>query len=266
MPTYTGIVDSNGDFTIPFSSKYNAGQKITVVAEKDGATKSIEIYAPSSAIGASIEVSGSMLNFPLNVGDVTINMAGRLQDYAFSCVNASATYNNFLGRAATSITLVGCTELGVRCFEYSSVNINNILSTPTLIKIDNYAFAYVRRSQAVSIPPGKTWGIYVFDSSLITEATFQSGVAIIPIGMFYQCAALEKVSIPATVTEIQNLAFASCAKLSEITVLATTPPIITSDLLRSSKSTGVIKVPSESLAAYKTAPNWSAFASRIQAI
>lgn len=266
MAIYTGVADANGDFNIPFSANYTGGQKVTVTAEKDGATKSIEIHAPSSAIGASIEVSGSMLNFPLNVGDVTINMAGRLQDYAFSCVNALATYNNFLGRTATSITLVGCTELGVRCFEYSSVNINNILSTPTLIKINEYAFANVRRSQAVSIPPGKTWGIYVFDSALITEATFQSGVTIIPIGMFYQCASLEKISIPATVTEIQGLAFASCPKLSEITVLATTPPIITSDLLRSSKSNGVIKVPAASVAAYKAAPNWSAFASRIQAI
>ena len=39
-----GVADLNGDFTVPFSSNYTSGQKITVTAEKDSATKTIELF------------------------------------------------------------------------------------------------------------------------------------------------------------------------------------------------------------------------------
>ncbi|WP_151724418.1 leucine-rich repeat domain-containing protein [Acinetobacter ursingii] len=266
MATYTGIADANGDFSIPFSASYTGGQKVTVTSERDSAVKTIELFAPSETTGAMMQFSGTTVNFPLNIGDVTIKMSGKLQDYSFSGFSTATQFNQLISKVATSIKLIGCTELGKNAFEYSNVKINDILSSPTLTTIGEYAFTHVQLAQTVNIPAGKTWGIYVFDSALITEATFQSGVTIIPIGMFYQCASLEKISIPATVTEIQGLAFASCSKLSVITVLATTPPVITSDSLQSIKSTCIIKVPAASVAAYKAAPNWSAFASRIKAI
>lgn len=266
MTIYTGVADANGDFKVPFSSNYTGGQKITVTAEKDGATKSIELYAPSATTGATMEISGSMVNYPLNVGDVTLHMTGKLQDYAFSGVGTTARYDNFLSKVATSINLVGCTELGINSFEYSNVVINNILATPTLATIGNYAFTYVQRSQIVNIPTGKTWGNYVFRGALITEATIANGFTIIPIGMFYQCATLTKATIPATVTEFKDVVFSGCTGLVDLTILATTPPVIASNSLQSINSNCVIKVPSASLAAYQAATYWSAHASKMVGI
>lgn len=262
MTTYTGVADENGDFTIPFSSSYASGEKITVTAEKDASTKSIELFAPSE-FGAIMHFSGSLVDFPKDVGDVTINMSGKLQEYAFSCVSPSTIYNKMLARSATSISLPGCTELGENAFEFSNVLIQKILSSPSLVVIGDYAFKGVLRSQHVNIPSGKTWGYYVFSGARISSATFESGFTDIPAGIFYQCSLLTSVIIPASVANIRTLAFRNCGELNEITVFATTPPAIVADALQGIKSTCIIKVPSTSLAAYQAATNWSAHASRM---
>lgn len=73
MTTYTGVADSNGDFIIPFSQNYTGGQKVIVTAEKDGAEKSIELHAPSSTSNAAgVFFSGTLINFPIDVGDIFI--------------------------------------------------------------------------------------------------------------------------------------------------------------------------------------------------
>ena len=266
MATYIGVADVNGDFTIPFSASYTGGQKVTVTSEKDGAVKTIELFAPSETTGAMMQFSGTTVNFPLNIGDVTIKMSGKLQDYSFSGFSTATPFNQLISKVATSIKLIGCTELGRNAFEYSEVKINDILSSPTLTTIGAYAFTYVQLAQIVNLPAGKTWGNYVFSSSLITEATLASGFTIIPSGMFYQCVGLLKATVAASVTEFKALAFSSCSALNELIVLATTPPTIASDSLQNIKSTCIIKVPAASVAAYQAAVNWSAHAAKIQAI
>lgn len=266
MATYTATADASGDFAVPFSSNYTDGQKVTVTAEKDGATKSIELFAPSETVGATMSFSGTMDNFPLNVGVVTLNMTGKLQDYAFEGISITAQYAGTLGRAATDFVLIGCTEIGRNAFEYTQVSISPILTSPTLTTIGQYAFSYCQRSQVVSIPIGKTWGSYVFRGALITEVTFESGFTIIPTGMFYQCSTLTKATVPATVTEFKDLAFSGCSGLVDLTVLATTPPTIASNSLQNINSACVIKVPAASLAAYQAATYWSTHASKMVGI
>lgn len=266
MTTYTATAGANGDFTVPFPSNYTSGQKIIVTAEKDGETKSIELFAPSETVGATMSFSGTMDNFPLNVGIVTVNMTGKLQDYAFGGVGSNIAYAGTLGRAATDFVLNGCTRIGRNAFEYTRVSINQILASPTLTTIDQYAFAYCQRSQVVSIPAGKTWGNYVFREALITEATLENGFTIIQIGMFYQCSTLTKAIVPATITEFKDLAFSGCFGLKDLTVFATTPPTIASNSLQGIASTCIIKVPSASLAAYQAATYWSVHASKMVGI
>lgn len=102
MATYTGVADANGDFTVPFPSDYTGGEKITVSAEKDGAIKSIELYAPSNAYGR--DVLFSLTNFPNGIGAVTLSqeISGILSNTRFDGNNVGSIWRN-----ATSLKIQG---------------------------------------------------------------------------------------------------------------------------------------------------------------
>lgn len=125
------------------------------------------------------------------------------------------------------------------------------------------------------------------NSNVDGECNIPDGVTTIGDSVIYQCRGLTSINIPDSVTTIGNIAFGGNNKLRQITigsgitsignqatvssiniqsitVKATTPPTI-ADLTWQS-TTCPIYVPSESVEAYKTATNWSSYASRIQAI
>lgn len=83
---------------------------------------------------------------------------------------------------------------------------------------------------------------------------------------FNNCRAFTNVTIPSGVTRIGVSAFSFSTSLTSITVEATTPPTLGIDAFHKTSPSLVIYVPSQSVNAYKTATNWSSFASRIQAI
>lgn len=113
MAIYTGVADANGDFMIPFSSSYTSGQKVTVTAEKEGALKTIELFAPSDAIGGgSIQFSGNLIDFPNNVGVVTITgIEGKIQDFGLASTDTPQI--GFAGTATGLVLGEGVTQLGV---------------------------------------------------------------------------------------------------------------------------------------------------------
>ena len=115
MAIYTGVADSNGDFNIPFSANYTSGQKVTVTAKKDGAKKSIELFAPSEVTGGGvIQFSGTLEQFPRNIGVITFSrINGVIQPYAFA-----ANSNNFnMFKVATGLVLpMGITEIAEAAF------------------------------------------------------------------------------------------------------------------------------------------------------
>lgn len=128
------------------------------------------------------------------------------------------------------------------------------------------------------------------DGSL-TEVTAEmlDGATSIALGAFYACSSLKNVDISNSVTSIDSSAFNGCSALTSIdipsgvtsiganvlnfctslisiTVEATTPPTLGYAALDGTHANLVIYVPSESVNAYKTAKNWSKYASKIQAI
>lgn len=221
MATYTTIADANGDFTVPFSLNYTSGEKITVTAEKDEATKSIELYAPSTTFGGGIfEFSGSLENYPVDIGVVTVNgLSGKLNDFALASMDAVDV--GFASKATGLVFAAGITEYGLAACQAWKKATSLVLPSTTRIIGDN-AFS--------------TW------------------------------PELLSFEIPSAVTTIGSYAFYGLSKCNEIKVHATTPPIIQSTTFQNLKSTCIFKVPAASVTAYQTAPNWLAFASKIQAI
>lgn len=79
-------------------------------------------------------------------------------------------------------------------------------------------------------------------------------------------AQIKQITIPDTVTQIQDNAFGYCRQLASITCLAATPPTLGSSVFYSRAAGFTIKVPAASVAAYKAADGWKDYASYIVAM
>lgn len=161
MATYTGMADENGDFTVPFSSNYTSGQKIIVTAEKDAATKSIEVFAPSEATPQiqNMQFSGNMVDFPLNVGIITLNgLSGRISDNAmYSSATGSLAnmaegliisngpetigYNAFGGWSNAQSLVIADSVTTIEVIAFASwINAKNVIIGSGILSIDSMAF------------------------------------------------------------------------------------------------------------------------------
>lgn len=245
MVTYTGVADPNGDFTIPFTQNYSGGQKVTVTAEKDGAQKSIELYAPSDLTGGGfLQYDGNLTNFPLNIGNITLSgISGSIAANTFSCDNPTVRPNLF--SYAKSLTIpAGITSIGGFCFAGWS-GATNLTFNSVFENIPEYAFSSWYSMKNIVLPEGiKTIAQYAFND-------------------WNKC---EYLTLPSTILSIGSYSFAFFSKAIEITCLAVTPPTIRDTSFYSLRSACIFKVPAGSVDAYKAAPNWSTYAARIQAI
>lgn len=268
MATYTGVADANGDFTVSFGSDaYTGGQKVIVTAERDSATKSIELHAPSSVVGGgTIQFSGSLDNFPENIGVVTISgLTGTIGGQAFFSSGGGAFFAHALGLVVGD----GVTSMLPQSFDGWSIAESLNLPT-TLTSIGNYAFQNWYALKAIDIPDSViTIGNYAFNNATSGSAlslTIGSRCTTIGQEAFWNQQLLTNADIGASVTTMGQWACGNWTSCNQIIMRSITPPTIQANTFSSLKSTCIIKVPAASVAAYQAAPNWSAFASRIQAI
>lgn len=268
MATYTGVADANGDFRVPFSTNYTSGQKITVTAEKDAATKTIELFAPSETTGNGvIQFTGTLDDFPKNIGGVLITgLVGKIFDYAFA-LDVSIT-TDFIFNKATSLKIDnGISEIGSYAFWYwkSIVELN---LPSTLISIGNYAFYGWSALQNLTIPNSVvSIGAYAFSGlENCISLNIGSGTKTIGVETFYNMRSLLSADLSQSLMSIEDWACASWSECNTVTVRASAPPIIKSNTFAGVKSTVRFYVPASSLAAYKAAPIWKTFASKIYAI
>lgn len=244
MATYTGIADASGAFTIPFSANYTGGQKITVTAEKDAAVKTIELFAPSGPTGGgTIQFSGTVVNFPINIGNMTLTgFTGKIQNDAFRVYSNGVSFG-----LATGLKIdEGVTEIGTTAFY--GLNKLKFIELPLSLEIIRSRGLDAQADNSVieiiNIPRVKTIDSNAFDNH---QAKY--------------------INIGASILSIGSAAI-HCGRCLELVVLAIIPPTIASDSFRfiGNQPAMKIKVPAASLAAYQTAANWSAYAARMVGI
>lgn len=114
------------------------------------------------------------------------------------------------------------------------------------------------KSGAFSIPESVTKvGFSAFSHSYdLTGITIPNSVATIDNYAFWTCTSLTTITIPANVTTLGKGAFSSNLALTSVIVNANVPPVI-NDLFYNSTKIASIKVPEDSLDAYKSASGWS---------
>ena len=105
-----------------------------------------------------------------------------------------------------------------------------------------------------------------YDCFSLTSITIPYSVTEISYDAFNSCSKLKNISIPSNVTSIGNRAFDNCTSLTSVTVNAITPPTLSADNVFGDTNNCPIYVPPQSVDAYKSATNWSTYASRIKAI
>ncbi|MBL8283294.1 MAG: leucine-rich repeat protein [Acinetobacter junii] len=226
MAIYTGVADANGDFNIPFSVNYTGGQKVTVTAEKDAATKTIELFAPSEVVGGGvIQFSGNMNNFPLNVGVITLTseIAGVIQANA---MQASTNADNLFYSATGLVVQGAVTELGD--YAFSDWRYASHLELPNkLTKIGQYSFQNFGFSATtdfdITLPNSvTTLSDYSFYSANMKNFDLGTGVTIIPQQCFSYTNKLETFNYRNATTVKENAFYGSNLKYNYIPETVTT--------------------------------------------
>ena len=94
------------------------------------------------------------------------------------------------------------------------------------------------------------------------SVTLPEGLTTIGSSAFSNCYTLPTITIPSTVTSIAAQAFNTCYGMREYHFLPTTPPTLANqNAFGGIHADCKIFVPAASLEAYKTASNWSTYAS-----
>lgn len=121
------------------------------------------------------------------------------------------------------------------------------------------------------IPSGVTFlNPNTFSKTPITKVVTSDNLTTIngtnTSGAFYQCTSLVTAELGSGITSIGVDTFNGCTALQMIQLTALVPPTIVATTFRGIPAGAIFKVPAASLNAYKTATNWSVYASRIFAI
>ena len=185
------------------------------------------------------------------------------------------------------------TELRLNCFAYVPARFN--IDLPNLEKLEQSSFTssgvetVTNLGKITNIDNGDTsygvfnncgnltsvilpstlkhLGNYTFFKCLkLTNVVISEGLSTIGVTTFGYCP-FTKIELPSTITRIEDYCFSQCTNLSIVKISAVEPPILGGDKVFNNTDVGLkIYVPDDSVEAYKTATNWSAYADKIHPI
>ena len=185
------------------------------------------------------------------IGDSVTSIGGSAFTYCSSLTSVTI---------GDSVMLIGY-EAFSNCDSLTSVTIPD-----SVTEIGYGAFSYCDSLTSVNIPDSVTTiGDHAFDScDSLTSVNIPDSVTTIGYGAFYGCDNLTSVTIGDSVTSIGGSAFEDCTSLTSVYCKATTPPSFSNFYVFDYNGSGrKIYVPIESVDAYKSATNWSKYASAI---
>lgn len=173
-------------------------------------------------------------------------------------------------------------SLFVDCTQLKTVN------APNVVKIGNNAFQRCTGLETVNMPKVESIGTYAFANSTIKEAIFPNCTGEIGTAAFQDASGLQRAYFPKVVSvgasafsrsgltriEFDSLeqikpsyAFNGCRALSHLIIRTPTVCSMSGDAFANTVSSLLrIYVPDNLVEQYKTAANWSSFASQIKPI
>lgn len=184
--------------------------------------------------------------------------------------NGVTEIGNYAFWDCSSLTGITIPNSVIIISQYAFQDCDNLtgITIPNSVEIIKYgAFFGCEKLVSVILPNGlRRINDNTFKNcSSLTGITIPNSVNSIEYEAFENCYSLTGITIPDSVLGIDSEAFANCTGLKTMTIKATTPPTLDSTAF-SDSGIQTIYVPAASLDAYKSATNWSAFASKIKAI
>lgn len=165
-----------------------------------------------------------------------------------------------------SVTLRDIESIGNYSFKGATDLVLDSIEYPNLTRIGVGAFGNCTFTLDKAILPNckkiENSAFYGCSSMMLTSLELPQCTSIGNYA-FYSCSSLESIELPSTVTTIGSYAFQYCTGLIRVSITADTPPSLGSSVFVNCSALTGIYVPDESVEAYKTATNWSAYANII---
>ena len=188
-----------------------------------------------------------------------------------SGVTSIDTYAFSFCYSLASVTIPdSVTSIGDSAFQACS-GLASVTIPDSVTSIGNGAFSTCYGLANITIPDSVTSiGVSASNGcSSLASVTIPDGVTSIGNSMFQGCPSLASVTIPDSVTSIGNMVFQNCYGVAEYHLAPTNPPTLSNTNAFSNISADcIIYVPYSAdhsiLQAYKTASNWSTYASYMQ--
>lgn len=259
--TYAAIGDytikihvTSGSFTFYGSSAYTLLRKNTTSNENYVYANCIHAVRLGSGI---TRINNSAFYNCISLVYVTIPSAVETLEnfvfgYCFSLISVT------LPNGITSIPQ----SLLYNCYGMASISVPSAVSS-----VGQYAFYGCYSLRSITIPYSASFSaqVSIFQNCYsLAEITIPSSVTNLGTNIFNSCYSLTSFTVPSNVTSIGNSAFNNCYGVAEYHIKPTTPPTLGTTVFNSIVSDCVIFVPSAKLNDYKTAENWSAYASYMQ--
>ena len=180
-------------------------------------------------------------------------------------IGDSCLHNNYVVRKITIPD--GVTTIGTHMFSNKKL-IKKIIMPNSITSIGNY-FAQYCNADTIELSNSLTSiGSYPFAYSNVETVNIPHGITALTQDIFYSCENLKIVVISSSVTSIGASAFGLSYRLKEVHLQPTSPPTLANTNAFPVSNCGVILyVPYSAdhsvLNAYKSASNWSTYASKI---
>ena len=282
---------NEGDYTITLSVTYGGlpfygHSYLSYILKKDATSITSEadarrhqVYASAVRkveVGSNVRIGLNAFSYCYSLESVTIPSGVAIDDRAFRyCYSLSsitipsgiAVINGSLFDNCYSLSSVAIPS-GVTSISDSACRSCQSLASITIpssvTSMGYYVFLYCYSLSSVAIPSGVTsisQDTFRYCQSL-ASVTIPSSVISIGAYAFQHCYSLASVTIPSGVTSMGSYVFYDCLGMAEYHLLPTTPPTLSDQYaFNNIQSDCKIYVPSASLETYKTASNWSNYAS-----
>ena len=151
---------------------------------------------------------------------------------------------------------------------YGCTGIKTVRLSANLKSIGSNAFSGCTGITALTLPSKlETIASGAFQGTQLKNITIPQGVTIINSSTFSNCKYLESIVIPSTIQSIGAQAFYNCMKLKIVIIgngnVMSLTALNSTDVFGGCNTSLCIIVPKDAYQAYKSASNWSSYASKI---